>query len=86
MIHQSPSSHVRQAAPVDALFILSFAKRSECIDFINFAAFMGIINDTLQVLLQSNACSVYLVAFTMMFVNCHFDDLGNEGDNDNRTR
>ena len=42
----------------------------------------------LQVLLQSNACKckVHLVAFTMMFVNCHFDDFGNEGDNDNRKR
>ena len=49
---------------------------------------MGIINDTLQVLLQSNACKykVNLVAFTMMFVNCHFDDFDNEGDNDNKKR
>ena len=49
---------------------------------------MGIINDTSQVLLQSNACkcNVMLVVFTMMFVNCHFDDFGNEGDNDNRKR
>ena len=49
---------------------------------------MGIINDTLQVLLQSKACKykVNLVAFTMMFVNCHFDDFGDEVDNDNRKR
>lgn len=52
------------------------------------AAFMGIVNDTLQVLLQSNTCKnkVNLVAFTMMFVNCHFDDFGNEDDNNKRKR
>ena len=82
MIHQSPSSHVHQAAPVVAL-ILSFAKIKDCIDRIYCMAIFNIGLIVYQIdycrldygsaafegIIDGCKCSVNLVAFTVIFVN-----------------